>query len=460
MKRIVWAGVALVAVLLAAAGYLAQFRPIVTPVPVEQVDAVSEKTGLADCFWNAVSTQGSLVVYPDSGATYWISQFALPAGSSLAFSAEFAHARHMSFNVYDPHGQPIDRLNDAMIEPQNGFSNPFRAGARRDGSQRHFAFQLAQADLHAGTPMSEQDRQRPGNTLFRPKGTQPVQLWLRIYVPDHGFDAKGGVPLPSPTLKLADGSSLSGAALCRQIVVKKGEILTAVVPKGATETLLHLASSTSPYHPAQPEPRWFAFYNPPYALAPYVFGTHFEGLMSALGTQRKGGAFSTLDSAYMLSLIDHRFGEVLVITGKAPKTPRTMAGAALMEAGDLRYWSLCQYHSINDPSLESCVFDEQVHQNSSGTYTIAISTAQKRPTNATPECGVTWMNWGTAGDGIGNPAGGMLIYRHMLPDANFKHSLFETHIPGDEAQVLGAYYPQAHYMSKAEFERTPCSGQP
>ena len=94
---------------------------------------------------------GGLVVYPDSGATYWISQFALPAGSSLGFSGEFPHARHMSFNVYDSRGQPIDRLNDTMIEPQNGSGNPFRSGARRDGAQRHYLVRLAEADLNAGS---------------------------------------------------------------------------------------------------------------------------------------------------------------------------------------------------------------------------------------------------------------------------------------------------------------------
>ena len=58
MRKRIWAGIALGAVLLGTGGYFAQFRPIVTPVPVEQVDAISQKTGLADCFWNAVSTRG------------------------------------------------------------------------------------------------------------------------------------------------------------------------------------------------------------------------------------------------------------------------------------------------------------------------------------------------------------------------------------------------------------------
>lgn len=456
-KRLAWslAGALLITLVLAG-GYLSRFRPVVLPLPVAQVDAVSQKTGLADCFWVGVSAQGGLVAYPDTGAAYWMTQMELPAGASLEFLGEFPHARHVSFNVYDQQGQPLDRLNDFMIEPHASATNPYRVGARRDAALRGYTIRLATADLKAGEPIAAQDRQRPVNTLFVPAGQQAFRLWMRIYAPDHGQDAKGGVPLPKPTLKLADGTTVSGEALCRQIVRKEGAVVMANVSRDATQTLLQLGSRTSPYHPAQEQPRWFAFYNPAYAVVPYLYGTQWEWLASVLGTQRKGGFFSTLDNTYMATLIDHRWGDVLLITGNAPKTPATVRGATVMAAADLRYWSLCQYHSLHDPSVQGCVFDEQVHQDKEGHYAIAISTAANRPANARTECGVTWMDWGQGGDGVGNPAGGMLVYRQMLPTTDFKHSLFETRVPGDEEQALGDYFPHAHYLSKFEFDQRPC----
>jgi hypothetical protein len=457
-KAVAWAvGIGIVAVLLAAVGYVARFRPTVTAVPAAHVDAVSQKTGLADCFWVGVSTQGGLVSYPDTGASYWLTQFTLPRGSVLEFSGEFPHARHVSFNVYDQQGQPLDRLNDFMIEPRAGSTNPYRTGARRDATERSYTFRLAAADLNAGTPIAELDGRRSGNTLFMPDGPEPTRLWMRIYVPDRGLDAKGGTPLPIPTLRLADGSLVTGESLCRQIVVKEAAVLTANLAKGPNQSLLSLASSTSPFHPAQPQPRWFAFYNPPYAVVPYLVGTRFEWLRSLLSTQRKGGFFSTLDNTYMAALIDQRFGEVLVLTGRAPRTPATLAGTAVMQGGELRYWSLCQYHSLHDPSVQSCVYDEQVPTDAAGNFTIVVSTAGNRPANATIDCGVAWMDFGEIGDGMGNPAGAMLVYRQMMPAADFKQSLFETRVPGDEARVLGTYYPAARYMDRAAFERLACT---
>ena len=456
LKKLGWWTLGVGLLLLAAGAYLAQFRPTVTPIPSAQVDAISQQTGLANCFWNAVSIKGSLVAYPDTGAGYWMTQIALPPASTLAFTGDFPHARHLSFNMYDAVGQPLDRLNDFMLKPEAGSTNPFRAGARRDAALRAYTFHVAEADLHAGTPIAAMDAVRSSNTLLAPKGAKPVRLWMRIYVPDQGTDAKGGVALPVPSLKLADGSTVSGEALCRQIVVKEGTVLMANLTKGPNQALLQLASATSEHHPAQREPRWFGFYNPAYAVLPYLYGTRFEPLAALLSTQRKGGFFSTLDNTYMAALIDHRFGEVLVLKGRAPRTPATLAGEAVMQSAPLRYWSLCQYHSIYDPSVQTCLHDEQVPTDGAGDFTIVISTSANRPANATTKCGVAWMDWGQAGDGMDNPAGGMLVYRHMLAAEDFKESLFQTRIPGDEAQVLGPYYPRGRYMRRAAFEAQPC----
>ena len=126
---------------------------------------------------------------------------------------------------------------------------------------------------------------------------------------------------------------------------------------------------------------------------------------------------------------------------------------------DLRYWSLCKYRSIADGAADDCVYDEQAPLDAHNRYTIVVSTPEVRPANARPECGVAWMNWGV-GDGIGNPHGGFLAFRHMLPSAGFKNSLWATHGLGDERRALGDYYPEATYEAKPAFEagRVPARG--
>jgi hypothetical protein len=61
-KSLAWslAGALLITLVLAG-GYLSRFRPVVLPLPVAQVDAVSQKTGLADCFWVGVSARGRAI---------------------------------------------------------------------------------------------------------------------------------------------------------------------------------------------------------------------------------------------------------------------------------------------------------------------------------------------------------------------------------------------------------------
>ncbi|MGH8809716.1 MAG: hypothetical protein ACREX0_17725 [Noviherbaspirillum sp.] len=45
----------------------------------------------------------------------------------------------------------------------------------------------------------------------------------------------------------------------------------------------------------------------------------------------------------------------------------------------------------------------------------------------------------------------------MMPSAEFySQSLFGTKKPGEEAAVLGEYYPKSTYMSKADFEQQGC----
>jgi hypothetical protein len=232
-------------------------------------------------------------------------------------------------------------------------------------------------------------------------------------------------------------------------VVKEGAVAMSVLGKTGTQTLLNLASATSPCHPAQPTPKWYTFYNPPFAIVPHIAGTPVEFLSALFSHKRKGGFFSTLDNAYMVAMIDDRFNDVLVICGKAVTTPKTQAGTAVMQAGDLRYWSFCQYHSLFAPSVEGCIYDEQAPRDAAGNYTIVISTADRRPINATPECGVAWMDWGAVGDGLGNPHGGMLIYRNMLAKPDFKKSVFDAREPGDEAGVLGEYFPHALYIPRS-----------
>lgn len=442
------------ALTVAAQPDLSKIRPCVEKIAVADMERVGQQSGLSSCFWPAtVSPSTFNILIPDSGVVYWVSQYRLPAGASLTLRGQFPKARHISLNTYDEAGQPVDRLNDLMMAPNAGSTNPFRPNARRDVAQRDYQVTLAQTALAAGARVD--DASRPSNTLYAPQDA-PVQLWYRVYVPDQGADLKGSVPLPVPVLQLADGRRLEGDAVCGEIVVKEGTLRDVRVPTDALKPMFALAGATSAYHPAQNPPSWNTFFNAPLSVTNLLIGTPYEGIRARLDATRRGGFYSTLDNTYMSAYIDRRFGEVLVLRGKAPTTPRTFAGAQVMEPAQLRYWSICKNRSLSDTAVDGCLYDEQIPLAADRAYTIVVSTAAARPANAMASCGVAWLDWGAVGDGIGNTAGGFLAIRHMLPAADFTQSLFATRKPGDEAATLGPYFPSSSYTGKADFEKLGC----
>ena len=457
--KIIWipAGVlaALVVALFALAAY---FKPVTHYIPVPEIDRMQKASGdLTDCFWFASVYENSLAnyAYPDSGANYWVSQFKLPPGARLDFTGDFPHARHMSFNSYDDIGQPADRLNDTMIVPEKAATNPFLEGAQRDAKERAYAVHVQQANVHAGADMTERDSARPLNTLYVPTESSTVQILLRIYVPDKGLSPKGGVNFPRPTMTLADGRKVDGEELCKAIVIKEHSLRDIHLTMQAAKLLLSLKSALTSYHPAQPVPQWRAFFNQFLFVGDLLDGTTVEGVKHLISGKRKGGFFSTLDNTYMVSYVDNRLGDELVIQGLAPTTPKTLEANPVMHHGQLRYWSVCKYRSIYDTAVDYCLFDEQVPLKTNGEYTIVFSTPELRPANAKPECGVAWRPWGV-GDGIDNPRGGLVVMRNMMPAADFHQSIFDVKEEGAEKEALGPYYPRSAYEAKAAFEARGC----
>jgi hypothetical protein len=158
----------------------------------------------------------------------------------------------------------------------------------------------------------------------------------------------------------------------------------------------------------------------------------------------------------MMLYIDRRLGSLLVLEGKLPSVPTTLSGEAAMSSGQLRYWSLCMYRSLADTAAGDCVFDERLSIDVSRHYTVVVSRKEDRPNNARKECGVSWLDWGDVGDGVGNNDGGFLMVRNMLPEHDFKASLFNVLTLGDEKRVLKEYYPSPRYLSKSQFESQGC----
>jgi hypothetical protein len=176
-----------------------------------------------------------------------------------------------------------------------------------------------------------------------------------------------------------------------------------------------------------------------------------QDLAEAAGDEQRGGFFSDQKNAYVYALVAREHGEVLVLRGRLPDTPRTYDGQPVFQRAALRYWSMCngsvQPYGVTDTI--GCVNDEQVRTDRRGRFTIVLSTPESRPANARRACGVTWMPWGARPNAA-------LIMRNQLPSRRFEQAVQRVREPGTEREVMGAYLPRGRYTSTTSFEKRGC----
>jgi hypothetical protein len=164
---------------------------------------------------------------------------------------------------------------------------------------------------------------------------------------------------------------------------------------------------------------------------------------------------------YLFSWVSRAFGPMLVLRGRMPKFPNTFLekggkGLETMTDWESRYWSLIICEAPPSGLSNDGLTDMQVPLDKDGHYTIVICREEDRPANATEENGVAWMDWSTRGEGIDDPSNradfGMLVFRYMYNNPEWKRNPARITVPGTEAEVMGPYYPRGEYMDKATFE--------
>jgi hypothetical protein len=110
---------------------------------------------------------------------------------------------------------------------------------------------------------------------------------------------------------------------------------------------------------------------------------------------------------------------------------------------------MCQNESQSQRFI-ACRTDDQTTVGRDGFANYVVSTPSERPANARAACGVTWIPWGPQ-------AGGVLIYRNMLPNPTFAQAIQRVPEQGKERAVMGDYFPRSrYYAGRAAFEKLGC----
>jgi hypothetical protein len=373
------------------------------------------------------------ILFPDQSAQYWSADYVAVPGTRIRIDGIFPYSRYTSWNVYDAVLRPFAKLSDYQLVPDPGSANPFLPGASRTTgvSERHYTLFIT---------FSPADHPGP-NTIYVDPSTHPLGVFtLRVYVPDAGLDATGGVGLPQVTWEPTSSTGPPPTASPCQRLEK---------PSSTALTKLYtgLSGPAGLPYPGRNPPVWNKFVNICQSGADLLLENEF-GAQPPAATPNlcanfgSGGFLSNLDISYVYAFTSTGFGPLLVLHGKAPTFAATYPHAPVMPSGEqVRYWSFCQ----NDPILEryiACARDDQVKLDGSGDYTIVLSPPSSWPAAAARRCSgtVTWIPWGLQPDGV-------IIYRQMLPDPSFTQAI-QNVSHGSEQQQMGAYYPGGQYFSR------------
>ncbi len=398
----------------------------------------------SSCLWTGPSDTAfdltdplTNVAFPDTGAVYWSAEFTLPAGATLELDGQFAHARYQSLTAYSlATGIALSAVDDVATQPAPGSSNPYLPGADRTANLRSYTITVVDGRKPA---------QPAQNTIYAAAAGQTTQVLVyRVYLPDSftPSDVTGGVGLPNPVLHLAGGSTLTGAAACQAIDAASTPLATPAPHPGIYDLWRNQSGEPATF-PASATPT-FTTQAPAWMTLECIF-------------TGECGDYGNPDNAYMSAYVNRGFpaGPVLVLRGQLPTTPVTGPGVATVTTGQLRYWSICQY-SLYTTAVAGCADDSNIPLDANRDYTIVSSLPQDRPGNATTQCGVAWIPWPAAGDGLGHLNDGLLVVRNMLPAAGFTNAIQDVTSPSSTVAVLGPYYPQGSYTTTTAFQQLGC----
>lgn len=425
-------------------------------------------------YWNLLSDPKPIQnpnLWPDTQSTYFLTKLDLPAGVTLTLRGIFPRARYYKLALYRQQENTFVSIGEELagwnIVPDPGSSNPFVVGANRLAEQREFTVSIVAADA----PANATDR-RP-NVLYAGARGGVMQLITRIYLSDQGSDGAGfgpwkssydGKGLPHYEGALADGTKLSAVEVERQFIrpftVNTAQPFTAdqwyalIADKKNDPTLDPMTA------PARPDGRWVKYWNIKHSIIGSFLTPEAQAKIPYAGPIDGGGDPAT---NYLFVQLSRKFGPVYVVRGKMPKFPNTYAGSGeagleIMPEAQTQYWSVVSCEAAPSGHVVDGLTDMQVPLNESGQYTIVYSRKEDRPTNATAENGVAWIEWSPRGEGVDDPRNrsdfGMLMMRIMAPDPDWENSPTRITAPGMEEAIMGPYYPRGEYMTKEQFEKS------
>ena len=337
------------------------------------------------CGWPIAYPGSANYAFPDTSAAYFVQAAILGPGEEIIFAGKDPKARYWSMQTYRfSDSTLIDSVNDVTVK---------RLG-KRGAKAKRWTITVTSPDRDNGrNPNVLSGAGEFDGVNF---GSNITVVMFRVYV-SKTKTASGG-PMPKVTLKSRDAS---------------GKTVTTRL-KTCTKDQVGL-----------PENR------------PNLTAEEGLGLEFLRGPAAR--FYPSADTSYLVAQAPHREDEILVMTGRAPRTPK-----------DMRYWSVCQNVNAGDLPVVDCLRDEQVTLDAERRYAIAIVTTEQRARVSPKDYpGVSFLDWGDPTDG--SYADAFLVYRNILPNKRFAGSASRVPVLEPAQPVIGDFAPQFAYLTVEEF---------
>ena len=203
--------------------------------------------------------------------------------------------------------------------------------------------------------------------------------------------------------------------------------------------------------PAKNPPEWYIQMDRQSLIGIYT------GEFNNKAPRSTGGFFPNLDNHYLRTIINRKYGKVVLLKAKAPLTPKTYNSNPTYKENELRYWSVCSNQSFGNTRVNDCLFDEEIPLDKNGYFTIFVSRLKDRPRNANKECGYAWLPMADDGDGVFDEDVSIIQFRHMLARDDFSNSIQSVENQNDTKKVMKEYFPKSRYFMKNQVESFfPC----
>ena len=155
-------------------------------------------------------------------------------------------------------------------------------------------------------------------------------------MPDKGRSLAGGTGIPKPELKLADGTVLTGQALCDSLNSTHDYQSNKMNP-ALYSALVNTPGKDPATNPALPTFTFSKYFNLTNSLARYG-SPESQQTAWANNPNEEGTQYNNGDARYMTGAYAFQYGQVLALHGKLPTTPMTYKGQKKTKAGQLTEW--------------------------------------------------------------------------------------------------------------------------